>query len=116
MNRALESHATHAGPGYFPAKLYDLGSYPAAVPDNEGGMVTGDLYRLHRPERIFPLLDRYEGCTDMDGSEADYRREVKRVQLPDGESVHAWVYLYNRPTDGLKVIPGGDYLQRRHHQ
>ena len=129
MNRALEAHATHAGMGCFPGKLYDLGSYPAAVPYNgvphhEGGMVTGDLYRLHRPERILPLLDRYEGCTDMDGSGADYRREartVRRVRLldgkqPDGESVQGWIYLYNRPTDGLKVIPSGDYLLLRHHQ
>ncbi len=131
LNRALEAHATHAGPGCFAGKLYDLGSYPAAVPYNdnrvphhEGGMVTGDLYRLHRPERILPLLDRYEGCTDIDGSGADYRREACRVQRmplpdgnkPDGESVRAWIYLYNRPTDGLKIIPGGDYLLLRHHQ
>lgn len=113
MNKALEAHASHAGPGTFPGILYDLGSYPAAVPDREGGLVTGELYRLRQPEQILPLLDRYEGCTDMDGSETNYRREVKPVQLPDGESVQAWIYLYNRPTAGLKVIPGGDYLERR---
>lgn len=162
MNRALEAQATYAGPGRFPGKLYDLGSYPAAVPchgvpRHEGGMVIGDLYCLHRPERILPLLDRYEGCTDMDGSGADYRREARTVQISpmvpmapmvpmeqrvpmapfpagkhvveiqpdekqpggkplDRDTVQAWIYLYNRPTAGLKVIPGGDYLLSRHQQ
>ncbi len=126
MNRALEAHATHAGTGRFAGKLYDLGSYPAAVPCQEGGRVAGELYRLHRPEQILPLLDRYEGCTDMDGSGADYRREARTVEImrmapfldgkqPGGkhlgnDTVQAWIYLYNRPTAGLKVIPGGDYL------
>lgn len=113
MARRLAAGAERVGPGRFRGRLLDLGPYPAVVPDPLGHhWVLGDLYRLRDPQVLLPLLDRYEGCTDAGNPLNEYRRERTEVLGPGGEPREAWIYLYNRPTAGLTLIPGGDYLRR----
>lgn len=113
-----------------PGRLYDLGHYPGAIPDTvmnpllqaapdrqARGWVSGDLYRLVAPQVLLPVLDRYEGCTSPEDQTpvdlpAEYRREVCTVWQEDGSTCAAWVYVYNRPCDGLAVIDSGDFLKR----
>jgi gamma-glutamylcyclotransferase (GGCT)/AIG2-like uncharacterized protein YtfP len=124
LARLLATHARFVGRARFTGRLFDLGAYPAAVPAPEGGEVVGELYRLLAPEILLPLLDRYEGCTEGPQERArdtpgapgspggEYRRERLPVRLEHGGTREAWIYLYNRPTERLRPIPGGDYLSR----
>jgi gamma-glutamylcyclotransferase (GGCT)/AIG2-like uncharacterized protein YtfP len=103
--RLLERRAQQVGFGRLRALLYDLGAYPAAVrsprPEHR---VRGVVYRMEPGLRELLLadLDRYEG--------AEYRREVVTVTLESGESVSAWVYLYQHSRPPGRLIASGDYL------
>lgn len=113
MHRVLAQHSRYAGTARYAGRMYDVGAYPAVVPDPESApAVQGELYRLQRPAVLLPLLDRYEGCTEGDDPAAEYRREVQPVVRHDGTTVQAWVYLYNQPVRTLRPIGSGDYLAR----
>ncbi len=118
MHRALLREAEFVGLAGLPGRLYDLGSYPGAVPDAAArGRIAGELYRLPRPQAVLPPLDRYEGCTapgdqTVPAPSEEYRRVVCRVLREDGGSTAAWVYVYNQPCGGLVPIESGDYLNR----
>ena len=120
LARLLATHARYVGRARFAGRLFELGSYPAVVPAPGGGEVVGELYRLIAPEMLLSLLDRYEGCNEghnegpgsVPDPRAEYRRERRPVRLDDGTARDAWIYLYNRPTEGLRPIPHGDYLSR----
>jgi len=112
MHRALAQGGEYSGLGRYAGRLFDLGPYPAVVPQpGSTPTVVGELYRLPRPEAVLPVLDRYEGCTDQGDPGAEYRRERQPVIREDGTAVTAWIYLYNRPTDNARLIAGGDYLR-----
>jgi gamma-glutamylcyclotransferase (GGCT)/AIG2-like uncharacterized protein YtfP len=101
----LARRAREVGPGRLRGRLYDLGAYPAAVPSPDPAhRVRGLVYRMEAGLREVLLadLDRYEG--------AEYRRQVARVVLEDGETVQAWVYFYARTPPPGRVIASGDYL------
>jgi len=78
--------------------LYDLGDYPGLRPsaktaDTVPGMV------LEIDDAALARLDAYEGVPD-----GLYVRERCTVQMDDGRATAAWVYVYNRPTHGLRRI------------
>ena len=114
MHRLLTRYARFEAYATVHGRLYDLGAYPALVlTDAPAARVTGELYRLHRPTRAEALaaLDHYEGCTAPPPTE--YRRVQHTVQLREGPSRVAWVYVYNRAVAGLPRIGSGDYAA--HH-
>jgi gamma-glutamylcyclotransferase (GGCT)/AIG2-like uncharacterized protein YtfP len=92
-------HARIVGPGRVHGILYDVGGYPAlrpgAAPDDA---VCGLLLELDDGGAL-ARLDEYE-----DVSSGLYVRERCHVRLDDGRTVDAWVYVYNRPTVGLRRI------------
>ncbi|WDF55128.1 gamma-glutamylcyclotransferase family protein [Mucilaginibacter sp. KACC 22063] len=87
--------------------LYDLGSYPGFVPGNEGE-VKGELYSISNPEKVFEVLDEYEGLHD---TQPEYERKQMVVQLPDRETVQSWIYVYSQPLQPVhNKIKEGDYI------
>ncbi len=113
MYRHLARHCHYAAPARLPGRLYLLDGYPGAVPSTRAGeFVQGELYRVAAPARLFPALDRYEGCAPGSARPHEYHRCEVEVVLADESRQRAWVYLYARPTLGLKRIPSGDFL---HH-
>jgi gamma-glutamylcyclotransferase (GGCT)/AIG2-like uncharacterized protein YtfP len=97
-------------------RLYDLGSYPGLVADE--GTVRGELYRLKFPlsdprsVEAFHALDKFERFDAHKSRESLYVRHVVRLKEPAG--LDAWVYFYNRPTQGYPLVPGGDW--REHYR
>ncbi len=117
MHRLLLSHAGLVGRARYRGRLFDLGSYPAALPDDSGQWkIAGELYRIHAPGPLLAQLDRYEGCAPESPKPHDYHRERQEVTLEDGSSVKAWIYLFTQPlpAEGASIIPSGDYLVRDH--
>jgi gamma-glutamylcyclotransferase (GGCT)/AIG2-like uncharacterized protein YtfP len=114
MNRTLEALGGRVGRGRVPGILYDLGSYPGAVETAEtGAFLHGEVYLLRDPGSDLETLDRYEGLDEKSRESGEFRRSRIVVDLSDGRTVEAWIYLYNRPTAGLARIRSGDYLASR---
>ena len=53
-------------------------------------------------EEGLAALDEFEG--------SEYKRTRTMVQNAEDEAESAWVWEWNRPTDELQPIPGGDWL------
>ncbi len=107
--RVLRPHLARArrmGGGRLPGRLYDLGDYPGAVPDEGcGAWVVGEVLTLPPDPALLARLDHYE--------DGDFRRVVRRVWLDDGSSCPCWVYAYVRDPGEAPRVEGGDALERR---
>ncbi len=79
--------------------LYDLGPYPAMVP--EDGLVYGEVYEVS--EEILRDLDWVEGVPVL------YRRELIEVVFEDGTPLKAWAYIYNGNVKGYPRIEDGEW-------
>jgi gamma-glutamylcyclotransferase (GGCT)/AIG2-like uncharacterized protein YtfP len=93
--------------------LFDLGSYPAAVPTKENRFIIGELYRIrHENEFSWAIaqLDDYEGVDVAYDEVQIYRREITEV-LINNTVTHAWIYWFNGDITGKPVIESGDVLQ-----
>lgn len=111
MHQQLAMYANFVGIARLQACLCQVSSYPGAVPSSDAAdQVVGELYQLLQPEQLLPLLDIYEECGEGFAQPQEYHRELQQVTLDNGESVSAWVYIYNRDTSGLKLITSGDFL------
>ena len=99
LHRLIEGQTEHVGDGTVAARLLDLGSYPAAVPD-ANGTVIGEVYRL-RDRDLWRVLDSTEG--------PQYHRDEVAVRMADDREVTAFIYWYVGPLDRGVPIPGGNY-------
>ncbi|MDE8668416.1 gamma-glutamylcyclotransferase [Pseudarthrobacter sp. H3Y2-7] len=93
--------------------LYDLGSYPGLVAGE--GSVNGELYRLKFPlsdsrsVQAFRALDKFERFDAHKARESLYVRQVVRLKEP--ANLDVWVYMYNRQTRDLPLVPHGDWRE-----
>ncbi|MCQ8118348.1 gamma-glutamylcyclotransferase family protein [Methylomonas rosea] len=90
-------------------ELYEISGYPGAIAGGTA-LITGEIYLMQDPERTLSALDIYEECAAHFPQPHEYIRRELQVSLPGGQTVSAWIYLYNRSLDGLIRIDDGDYL------
>lgn len=96
---------------YFRGILYEVGKFPGAVAVSDTERrITGELYRIKKPTKLFAVLDIYEGYHSGFPTKSLFIRVKKKVKLITGKSIQAWIYLYNRPVKKLKEIESGDYV------
>ena len=88
------------GPAGVNAHLYEVDWYPGLVLDEDAAEVVGDLYEV--PNEKMPELDKFEG--------SEYRRVRAMVQTAEDTAMSAWIWEWNRSTEGLEPIPDGDWL------
>jgi gamma-glutamylcyclotransferase (GGCT)/AIG2-like uncharacterized protein YtfP len=105
----MDTKMSYRGRGWIHAALFDLGLYPAAVPDPDS-RVWGEVFELNDPAALLAALDRIEGYTPGDPDTSLYLRRQVRVHLDDDTTADAWVYFYNAPLGHASRIPSGDYL------
>ena len=106
----IDSKLTYIGRGAIRAALFDLGLYPAAIPDPQGH-VWGEVYEVTDPEIVLAALDDLEGYRADDPDRSLYVRQDTDVLLPDGAVAKASAYFYNAPLGKARRIPSGDYLE-----
>jgi gamma-glutamylcyclotransferase (GGCT)/AIG2-like uncharacterized protein YtfP len=75
--------------------------------------VTGEVYRLHSPERTLAILDEYEGCGPHDDPPHEFERVLAEVVLDGGGRVRCWMYLYRGQPVEQRRIHSGDYFASR---
>ncbi|MEW6380015.1 MAG: gamma-glutamylcyclotransferase family protein [bacterium] len=110
LHSVLVQHADFIGTGTLRGRLYRVGEYPGAVPSTSvSDIIQGELYALRDRDCAFRVLDEYEGCGPDDPQPTEFRRERAAIFLENGQEVSAWVYWYNRPTNGLEAIQSGDF-------
>jgi gamma-glutamylcyclotransferase (GGCT)/AIG2-like uncharacterized protein YtfP len=108
----LGSQSLYLGSGRISARLYNLGSYPGAVPsDKIRDSVHGDMVKLLRPASTLAWLDKYEGCCADTAEPQAYERVIAPVVLRTGETRDAWVYFYNGPVHRARRVPHGRFLR-----
>jgi len=106
----LEPLLTWVGRGHIRAALFDLGIYPAAVPDPDG-TVWGEVYRTADIVRVLDGLDGIEGYCPTQPEASLYLRGEVPVTLEDGSTGLVWTYFYNAPLGRAEKIASGDYLE-----
>ncbi len=100
----------YLGRGFIHAALFDLGIYPAAVPDPDG-RVWGEVYRMLEPDHVLPALDDIEGFCPDEPDASLYTRVEIPITLEDGRLDTGWAYFYNAPLGRAERIASGDYLE-----
>jgi gamma-glutamylcyclotransferase (GGCT)/AIG2-like uncharacterized protein YtfP len=75
MSKFLERNSDFIGAGYFYGKLFEVSWYPAAILSNiSSEKVFGHIFKIHENEKIFKILDDYEGIGDTSECPNEYRR------------------------------------------
>ncbi len=59
-----------------------------------------ELYEV--PDEKIPLLDHYE---------EGYVRRMVEVELEDGNTVEAWMYVWEHPLEDVELVEGGDWVK-----
>ncbi len=106
----IDSMLERVGRGWITAALFDLGIYPAAVPDPDG-VVWGEVYRALDIDRVLAGLDEIEGHRAAMPEVSLYNRFEVPVTYEDGTTEDVWVYFYNAPLGRAERIASGDYLE-----
>jgi gamma-glutamylcyclotransferase (GGCT)/AIG2-like uncharacterized protein YtfP len=99
-------------------RLYDMGSYPAAVPTEDEVYITGELYDLKNPEDFawaIEQIDAYEGVNPEEGEPVSYVRDRVQVYYAD-QTTEAWVYWYKGNIDDQPQIVSGDIFDFIHQK
>lgn len=98
----------------YQGKLYRLGAYPGVVPSiKTSDKVQGEVYRLLFPALALQKLDRYEECSAGFPEPAEYLRTIQPVRMKNGKAISVWLYLYNRPVEGLQRLTSGNFMKGR---
>ena len=114
MHNFLKLYSSYIDEGYIYAKLYDLGSYPAAIKDETKRYKTfGEVYKI-KPgfkNRLFKILDRYEGYIPSKPNASLYIRAIADIYLPD-KTIKGYTYFYNQPLPkSARLIKSGKYKE-----
>lgn len=111
MSEFLSKHSEFVGRGFFCGKLYDVEEFPGAVlSDTLQDKVYGKIYEISEAEKVFSILDDYEGIESLETEKGLFKRVVVEAFLEAGHTVKTWVYLYNKSVLNLRLISSGNYL------
>lgn len=99
----LDAHIELLGACVLGGRLYDFGPYPCLVGGDEA--VRGELWRVISDDAL-EILDDWEEYDPRSPQRSVYVRRRVRLREP---ALEAWVYYWNRSTDGLELIAGGDW-------
>lgn len=93
---ALVARLRPVGEGFVRGVLYDLGSYPGAIPDASAARrIFGMVMELPDDESVVSGLDEYEGFDPAAPETSEFVRERQMVEMSDGRAMECWFYRYN---------------------
>ena len=99
------------GAGITPGRLFDVGSFPAAVfaKNFHAGAIVGEVYEVSKA--TLRQLDNLEGFRAKDMGGSLYLRFPLLVTFESGKVMQAEGYAWNRSVADMPIIPNGDYLK-----
>ena len=102
---AVAAKLRPVGTGFVRGALYDLGSYPGAVPDaNAKGKIAGTVLQLPEDASVLRQLDEYEGFNPLAPEQSEFVRERLPVEMASGGAMECWIYRYNRHPDAAREV------------
>jgi gamma-glutamylcyclotransferase (GGCT)/AIG2-like uncharacterized protein YtfP len=117
LSDEIKDDLVYVGGATINGELYDIGEYPAALPSPEkDSKISGEIYLLLHPRKVFKILDEYEGYDRENIEKSEYYRKKESLELDNGKRIDAWVYWYNFPVKGKKRIKTKDYIQYLSHK
>jgi gamma-glutamylcyclotransferase (GGCT)/AIG2-like uncharacterized protein YtfP len=106
----LANYCAYYSEGVMSGKLYEVCGYPGAIESSDANhKVFGELYKILDQQPLLECLDGYEECSDRFPMPQEYSRKQCSIELVSGDSIVAWVYLYNHDVSTLQQIISGDY-------
>lgn len=75
-------------------QLFDMGHYPMII-ELEGNNVDGIVIYIKTEDydKITKIIDNLEGYNPERHGSSAYNREIRDIELGDGELVNAWIYI-----------------------
>ena len=75
-------------------QLFDMGHYPMIV-ESEGNNVHGMLMYVKNEDytKVTKIIDNLEGYNPEKHGSSAYNREIRDIELEDGEIEKAWIYI-----------------------
>jgi len=107
--RYLKENSHPVAEGSFNGLLYDIGEYPGAIFNHMSDKrVYGTVVKLNNVSNALKIIDQYEGFGPTEEQPNLFVRQILVIDTPTGP-LNCWVYLYNLPVTGFKLIPSGKY-------
>ena len=75
-------------------QLFDMGHYPMII-KSEGSNVNGMLIYIKTEDydKITKIIDNLEGYNSENHGSSAYNREIRDIELENGELEKAWIYI-----------------------
>ena len=75
-------------------QLFDMGHYPMIV-ESKGNNVYGMLMYVKNEDytKVTKIIDNLEGYNPENHGSSAYNREIRDIELEDGEIEKAWIYI-----------------------
>ena len=75
-------------------QLFDMGHYPMIV-ESKGNNVYGMLMYVKNEDytKVTKIIDNLEGYNPENHGSSAYNRELRDIELEDGEIEKAWIYI-----------------------
>ena len=107
----VKKYAQFLATAFTTGELYLIENYPGLVKTDTFEFVYGEIYTVQDSKNIFQILDKYEDYDVNDTTNSLYQRKQIQVFTDVNEPPKtAWTYLYNKPTELLRKIEGGNFI------
>ena len=94
-------------------QLFDMGHYPMIV-ESKGNNVHGMLMYIKNEnyEKIAKTIDNLEGYNPENHGSSAYNREIRDIELEDGEIEKAWIYIGRKEyVNEENKVKGGNWVK-----
>ena len=94
-------------------QLFDMGHYPMIV-ESEGKKVHGILMHVKNEDygKITKIIDNLEGYNPENHGSSAYNREIRDIELEDGEIEKAWIYIGRKEyVNEENKVKGGNWVK-----
>jgi len=103
----LDSAGAFGASCRFRARMVDLGGFPGVV---EGGQLCHGIRWKLSDISILSAMDAFEDVTEDPATSLYLRKQIPLMDDTGAESGEtAWIYWYNRPTDGYPPVADGNW-------
>jgi len=94
-------------------QLFDMGHYPMII-KSEGNNVNGMLMYIKTEDydKITKIIDNLEGYNPENHGSSAYNREIRDIELENGELEKAWIYIGSKEyIKKENLVRGGNWLK-----